>query len=226
MAAIATLNVCGVFPPSWPSWLASFGACVILANVAISFILTGIVIRADTKYHSAFSVFIFYILFAVMVLLARTFNWLRPSYLPACVASADNIFGDILNRNAFPDAFFLTNVAFSLFYLFATILVEKRPKPYLLMVLGSIYYVLFSIFEIASQRLDAWQFVCNVLLIIVATFALLVVAWKYTLLFPGTEAFLAQPLQLSDLFPGTTNKNSGGGGGPSRLRPPSARNVL
>lgn len=223
MSTLAALTVCGVFPPSWPSWLAGAGACIILANVAISFILTGIVIRAETKYHSAFSVFVLYILFAVMVLLARTFDWQRPSYSLACESSVTGVFGDILNRTAFPDAFFLTNVAFSLFYLFAAILVEKRPKPYLLIVVGSIYYVLFSIFEIASQRLNAWQFICNVALMAVTTFALLVVAWKYTLLFPGTEPFLAQPLRFSDLFPSAKSGNSANS---TRPRPPIVRNVI
>jgi len=165
-----------------------------LANIAFGFILTGIVVRANSKFYSAFSVFVLYFVFFLCAMFSQTFQWERPSYSMGCDQPdvMDRALSGVLNQYAFPDTFFTTNIPFCVFYIYGLVWLEKRPWPILLTVLASIYAVLFCISEVLTARQSGLQMPLNIVLAVLLSVVLILAARKYKEIFPTSEAFFIE----------------------------------
>lgn len=163
-AHIAAICICASYVSWWPDWLISNGSWLVLGIVVVGFIFTGILFGSNKYLLTVLSFLLLYFIFAIMYTLAQLVNWERPSYANgACVSSScDGQLGYlVLNRYAYPEPFFQTALSFAIVYLYVYIYIYRKPTPYLLIIVGSLYLIVFTILELVGQRQSIGQYIAN-----------------------------------------------------------------
>lgn len=167
MALVVTsVASCGIVPAGWSADVANTIGLFPLSIVVVPFVYAGVLWDMYGSLMFILNLAIFWVLFFLLWGFEYVFNWQRPATLVgACgldPASANGWFYNLLNLYGFPEPLFITGIVFAVVFM----VVEgkyfgRKYFPLLQSLLVVVYFVMYSIGEIALQRQTVGMWFAN-----------------------------------------------------------------
>lgn len=186
-----SLCVCYENPPGWNTTLSNYIAFVSLGIILIQFVYFGVLFGTRSKIVFFTNILIFYILYYALWRIEILSQILRPiavsgtcAVLSASPNCANSWLYDLMNKYAFPDPLFITSFAFAIAFLYSEIVIYKKEPAYIFITLLILFFILFSISEIALNRMTIGQYFGNFALFVVVSTLLILFANIFLQAFP------------------------------------------